>query len=363
MCCRRARAQGAVIPRRTARMARSPQGRAGPPHQFPLGRDRAPARNLDGYLIAYLNLDEVIRIIRRRMSRSRCSCSASSSPTRRPKPSSTCACAPCASSRRWRSAASMMRSGRSSAGSRSCCKSDRRAMGRQSPSEIREVKEKFGKKTPLGKRRTDFAEAPEIGRSRAGNDRKEPVTVVCSEKGWIRAIRGHLEDARPWPTRTAIKANSSSRPKRPTASCCSPHRGSSSPSMPASSPGGRGHGEPVRLMADLEARDPIVALFVHRRGPQAAGRLKRRLRLHRRGGRMPGHHAQGQAGAECEDCRLKRRSAPSCPTMPIMPRVIGDNRKLADLRASANCPTWPRARRAALQKYKDGGLSDATAFG
>ena len=57
------------------------------------------------------------------------------------------------------------------------------------------MKEKFSKKTPLGRRRTDFAEAPEIDADlEQSMIEKEPVTVVCSEKGWIRAMKGHLED-------------------------------------------------------------------------------------------------------------------------------------------------------------------------
>ena len=57
------------------------------------------------------------------------------------------------------------------------------------------MKEKFSKKTPLGRRRTDFSEAPEIDVDlEQSMIEKEPVTVVCSEKGWIRTMKGHMED-------------------------------------------------------------------------------------------------------------------------------------------------------------------------
>src|SRR5581483_9390217 len=59
--------------------------------------------------------------------------------------------------------------------------------------EIRKVRDTFGKKTPLGKRRTDFAEAPVHDEAAIEEAMvvREPITVVVSEKGWIRALRGH----------------------------------------------------------------------------------------------------------------------------------------------------------------------------
>ena len=56
------------------------------------------------------------------------------------------------------------------------------------------MREKFGPKTPLGKRRTDFAEAPEHDEAAIEEAMvvREPITVVVSEKGWIRALRGHV---------------------------------------------------------------------------------------------------------------------------------------------------------------------------
>ena len=61
--------------------------------------------------------------------------------------------------------------------------------------QIKEVREKFGPKTPLGKRRTDFAEAPEHDEAAIEEAMvvREPITVVVSEKGWVRALRGHVE--------------------------------------------------------------------------------------------------------------------------------------------------------------------------
>ena len=69
------------------------------------------------------------------------------------------------------------------------------AVGARSPSEVQETKTKFGAKTELGKRRTELADAPaEIEHAIEDFVEREPVTVVCSEKGWIRAAKGHLDD-------------------------------------------------------------------------------------------------------------------------------------------------------------------------
>ena len=83
----------------------------------------------------------------------------------------------------------------------------RRSSGRRSPAQIKEVREKFGTKTPLGKRRTDFAEAPEHDEAAIEEAMvvREPITVVVSEKGWIRALRGHVRPICPaWRSRPTM---------------------------------------------------------------------------------------------------------------------------------------------------------------
>ena len=79
---------------------------------------------------------------------------------------------------------------------RGACWAPRRCSGRRCPSEIREVRKTFGPDTALGRRRTTFAEAPDtsdIDFAEAMVER-EPITVIVSEKGWIRALKGHQAD-------------------------------------------------------------------------------------------------------------------------------------------------------------------------
>ncbi|MGI9465205.1 MAG: DNA gyrase subunit A, partial [Aestuariivirgaceae bacterium] len=130
--------------------------------------------------------------------------------------------------------------------------------------EIRETRDKYGKKTELGRRRTDFAIAPEVDvdLEQAMID-KEPVTVVCSEKCWTRSMKGHLEDV----STLAFKEGDTGR--------YALHAQTTDKLLLLASsgkfytldvnklPGGRGHGEPLRLMVDIDAADAVAALFVH----------------------------------------------------------------------------------------------------
>ena len=133
--------------------------------------------------------------------------------------------------------------------------------------EIAEMKKRFGPATELGRRRTEIGVPPEpLEVPTEALVEREPVTVICSAKGWIRAAKGHLEEG------AAVKYKEGDRERFRfhaettdklvmfatngrfyTLSC-------------DKLPGGRGLGEPVRLMVDLANDQDVVALFVHRAG-------------------------------------------------------------------------------------------------
>jgi len=119
--------------------------------------------------------------------------------------------------------------------------------------EIREVRDKFGPKTPLGKRRTGFAEAPahdEAAIEEALVER-EPVTIVVSEKGWIRALRGQVADL----SNLAFKADDGLKlaffAETTSKLLVFATNGRCYTIDAAKLPGGRGHGEPMRLLVEL----------------------------------------------------------------------------------------------------------------
>src|ERR1041385_3725235 len=134
--------------------------------------------------------------------------------------------------------------------------------------EIKELRDKFGKKTPLGKRRTEFAEAPEHDEASIEEAMvvREPVTVVVSEKGWIRALRGHQTDL----SGVAFKTDDALKfafPAETTSKILAFATNGRFYTLDASKlPGGRGHGEPVRLFIDMEQEHDLVTVFRHQGG-------------------------------------------------------------------------------------------------
>jgi topoisomerase-4 subunit A len=228
--------------------------------------------------------------------------------------------------------------------------------------EIREVRKRFGKDTLLGKRRTDFADPPDVVALDLDNAMidKEPVTVVCSEKGWIRAVKGHVADA----SSLTYKQGDSGRFVVHATTTDKLVLFASSGKVftldVARLPGGRGAGEPVRLMADMEASDAIVELTVHVPG--------RRLIVASSDG-------YGFIAAEDECLATTRKGKQvmnvklpaemqACAVIPEGAdhlAVVGENRKLLVFPLS-QLPEMGRGRGVRLQKYRDGGLSDVKAF-
>jgi topoisomerase-4 subunit A len=315
---------------------------------------------LEGYLIAYLNLDEVIRIIREEDE---------------PKPALirrfklTDTQAEAILNMRLRALRKLeeMEIRREHAelkkeqkGLQALLKSDEEQWSRIAD-DIRKVKEDYSKKTPLGRRRTDFAEAPDVAEELEElMVEKEPITVVCSEKGWIRAMKGHLEDR----ASLAYKDGDQERFVVPAITTDKIMLLSSSGKFftleAAKLPGGRGHGEPVRLLADVDAADQIVALFVYQAGAKRLvastdgdGFIVNEddcLATTRKGKQV----LNVKAPAEAVVCRPIPANADHVAS-------VGENRKLVIFKL-AEMPEMARGKGVRLQKFKDGGLSDATAF-
>ena len=226
--------------------------------------------------------------------------------------------------------------------------------------EIKEVREKFGPKTPLGKRRTRFAEAPEHDEAAIEEAlvEREPVTVVVSEKGWIRALRGTVTDL----SGVAFKADDALKfafPAETTSKCLVFATNGRFYTLDAAKlPGGRGHGEPIRLFIDLEQEADLVTVFRHQGGRKF----------------LVGS-AQGRGFVVPEDeCLANTRKGKQVlnVTPPDEARAlavvegelvasIGENRKMVIFPLD-QVPEMGRGRGVRLQRYKDGGLSDLKTF-
>jgi topoisomerase-4 subunit A len=226
--------------------------------------------------------------------------------------------------------------------------------------EIKKVRDTFGPKTPLGKRRTGFAEAPEHDEAAIEEAMvvREPITVVVSEKGWIRALRGHQSDL----SGVAFKADDALKfafPAETTSKVLVLATNGRFYTIDAAKlPGGRGHGEPVRLYADIEQDGDLVAAFRYQGG--------RKLLVASRTGRgfMVAEDeclANTRKGKQVLNVKAPDKAAAVAPVEGELVAAIGENRKMVIFPLD-QVPEMARGRGVRLQRHKDGGLSDVTTF-
>src|SRR3569832_1920092 len=126
--------------------------------------------------------------------------------------------------------------------------------------QVRKVRDMFGPKTPLGKRRTQFADAPEhdLAAIEEAFVEREPVTVVISEKGWVRTLKGHVADLSGLAFKTDDKLDHANFAETPSKLLAFGTNGKFNSLDEAKLPGGRGHGEPIRMFIDLDQDAAIV---------------------------------------------------------------------------------------------------------
>src|SRR5207253_7253075 len=134
--------------------------------------------------------------------------------------------------------------------------------------QVRKVRDIFGPNTPLGKRRTHFADAPEhdLAAIEEAFVEREPVTVVVSDKGWIRSLKGHVDDLSALTFKTDDKLGFAFFAETTSKLLLFATNGKFYSLDVAKLPGGRGHGEPIRQFIDLEPEAAPVTLFVNKGG-------------------------------------------------------------------------------------------------
>jgi topoisomerase-4 subunit A len=226
--------------------------------------------------------------------------------------------------------------------------------------EIKKVRETFGPKTTLGKRRTGFAAAPEhdLAAIEEAMVVREPITVVVSEKGWIRALRGTVTDF------SGVVFKSDDRLK-----FAFPAETTSKITVFATNgrfytieagklPGGRGHGEPVRLLIDLEQEADLVAVF-----PFAGGRRFLVVSHQGRGFMVAEDEcvANTRKGKQVLNVKMPDEARAIATVEGDMVAALGENRKMVVFPLD-QLPEMVRGAGVRLQRYKDGGLSDVKTF-
>ncbi len=226
--------------------------------------------------------------------------------------------------------------------------------------EIKDVRTKFGPKTPLGKRRTDFAEAPEhdLAAMEAAMVEREPITVVVSEKGWIRGLKGTVTDL----SGLAFKADDRLKfafPAETTSKLLVFATNGRFYTLDASKlPGGRGHGEPVRLFIDMEQEADLVTVFRYNG--------ERKFLVASNSGRgfiVPESEclANTRKGKQVLNVDPPDEARTIATVEGELVASIGDNRKMVVFPLE-QVPEMTRGRGVRLQRFKDGGLSDLTTF-
>jgi topoisomerase-4 subunit A len=226
--------------------------------------------------------------------------------------------------------------------------------------EIKELKKNFGDKTALGRRHTTFAAAPKIDADAVDVAlvEKEPVTVILSEKGWIRALKGHQEDLSKVQFKSGDALRWAIRAQTTDKLVLFASNGKFYTLDPAALPGGRGQGEPIRLMIDLEEESDVLALFVHRPG--------RKLLVASTTGNgfivtEDEVVAQTRKGKQILNLTAPERASVITPAEGDSVAVLGDNRKLLVFPLS-EVSELSRGRGVRLQKYKDGGMTALATF-
>ncbi len=225
--------------------------------------------------------------------------------------------------------------------------------------ELEAIRKEFGKDTVIGRRRSTFAEAGETETvSFEQMIEREPITVICSQMGWIRALKGHVDLGVEQKFKDGDGARFAFHAETTDKILLVGGNGRFYTLIGVNLPGGRGMGEPVRLMVDLPNDAEIIDLQIFRAGEKllvasTAGD----------GFIVPSDEvlAQTRAGKQVLTLAAGMKTALCRKAVGDAVAVVGDNRKVLVF-ALSELPEMAKGKGVRLQRYKDGGLSDATTF-
>lgn len=233
--------------------------------------------------------------------------------------------------------------------------------------EFKSIDAKFGGDTKLGKRRTQIIEAKHVENIEALAEEaailesaaeREPITIVCSEKGWLRTFRGHQEPSEVVKYREGDQGRFWVHAATTDKLMMLASDGRFFTLDCAKLPGGRGNGEAIRTLIDLPPEADLVAMFAHQPG--------RKLLL----AATTGHGfitsedeavALTRSGKRVMNVKVPGKAAVCKPVVGDSVAVTGENRKLV-IFGLEEVPEMTRGQGVYLQRYKDGGLLDAVTF-
>ncbi|MBO0662156.1 DNA topoisomerase IV subunit A [Jiella sp. MQZ9-1] len=227
--------------------------------------------------------------------------------------------------------------------------------------EVRDVRETFSKKTKLGRRRTRFADAPShnLDDITVALIEKEPVTVVLSQKGFLRGMKGHLADAGVLSFREGDGLKFAFHAMTTDKLIFLSTGGRAFTLSADKLPGGRGQGEPIRLAVEMDDDQDIAIAFV-------ADPESQRLLVSSDGtGFVAGEAdmlSSTRKGKQLVNVSAKARLGFAVPIAGgDTVAIVGQNRKLLVFPLS-QVPQMARGKGVRLQRYKDGSVSDVKVF-
>ena len=225
--------------------------------------------------------------------------------------------------------------------------------------EIGDIRKEYGTDTELGRRRTEMGEAPSaVVIPLEAMIEREPVTVICSEKGWVRAARGHLAKLGDVKYKEGDRQRFAFHAQTTDKLIIFATNGRFYTVGVDKLPGGRGYGEPLSLMIDLGNEHDVVAMTVH--DPE------RKLLVASSDGRgfvvaEKDVAAQTRGGKQVLNVGADAEAAVCTPAIGDSVAVVGDNRKML-IFPLADLPEMTRGRGVMLQRYSSGGLADVVTF-
>jgi topoisomerase IV subunit A len=225
--------------------------------------------------------------------------------------------------------------------------------------EVKKTRETYSKKTPLGRRRSTFTDAPavEINIDEVLTE-KEPITVILSEKGWVRTMKGHMDDTSKLDFKQGDELRLALHAQTTDKLVLFATNGKFFTLNANELPGGRGHGEPLRLMVDLEANHDFLDMFVHD--------VSRKLLVASTDGNgfvVPEAEviASTRKGKQVLNLGETDKAKLVVPAMGDRIATLGDNRKLLVFNLD-EVNEMTRGKGVILQRFADGGLADVRVF-
>ncbi|MDB2600496.1 DNA topoisomerase IV subunit A [Amylibacter sp.] len=225
--------------------------------------------------------------------------------------------------------------------------------------ELRDTRKLFGKNSDGGARRTELADAPDFEEVPIeAMIEKEPITIVCSAMGWVRAMKGHVDLTQELKYKDGDEKRFVFHAETTDKLLMFGGNGRFYTMSCSELPGGRGMGEPIRLIVDLPNDANMIDLFIHQ--------PDRKLLLASSAGdgfvvQESDIVAQTRTGKQVLNVKSDITALICKPVAGDYVATVGQNRKVLIFPID-ELPIMSRGKGVRMQKYKDGGLNDATTF-